>query len=373
MGAIAKLHQLGQSIWYDNIERRLLENGGLQAMVDRDRIRGVTSNPSIFDNAISNSKDYDRELNQWAGKGLNRESIYEKLAVADIQNAADIFRPLYHRTRGVDGYVSLEVSPYLSLDTQGTIEEAQRLWGLVNRPNLMIKIPATRPGLPAIQASIAAGLNVNVTLIFSQERYLEVMDAYISGLEKRVKSGNSIDEIASVASFFVSRIDSKVDAWLEAAIANAQIERADGEQLLGQMAIANARLAFRKYQEVFEGERFHRLSQHGPNSQRPLWASTSTKNPAYSDVRYIEALIGPNTVNTVPPKTLDAFEDHGAAFTTIDQNLDEAEASFVLFRNLGFDFKQAAAELEQEGVKAFADSFTSMLDSIEARRALIVG
>ncbi len=368
--AIQELHKLGQSIWYDNIERRLLENGALAKLIEEGDIRGVTSNPSIFHNAIAKSNDYDADLIPLAKNGKNANEIYEALAIADIRVATDLFRPLFAESEGLDGYVSLEVSPYLANDTDATCREALRLWKTVDRPNLMVKIPATKAGLPAIRQSIAAGININVTLIFSQERYLEVMEAYLAGLEERVARGLPIHSIASVASFFVSRIDTKVDAWLQEKIDAGQQKAAS---LVGKMAIANAKLAYKKFEEMFRSERFSILKAAGARIQRPLWASTSTKNPAYSDVLYVEELIGPSTVNTVPPKTLEAFRDHGQAEVTLQANLNDAEAAFNTFEALGLSFEKATAELEVEGVKAFADSFTALLEAVENNRKNAAG
>lgn len=365
---IQTLHQLGQSLWYDNIERRLLENGALARLIAAGDIRGVTSNPSIFQKAISKSSDYDAQLEPLARKGKNAQEIYEALAIADIRSATDLFRPLYASTAGGDGYVSLEVSPYLAGDTEGTCEEAARLWDAVGRPNLMIKIPATKAGLPAITRTIAAGINVNVTLIFSQERYVEVMEAYLAGLEQRMEAGKPLDGIASVASFFVSRIDSKVDVWLQDLMEEGSPRAGLASGLEGKMAIANARLAYARYKQIFGADRFARLKAAGARVQRPLWASTSTKNPAYPDVLYVEELIGPETVNTVPPGTLDAFRDHGRAALTLEKDLDAAWKAFADFESLGLSFEKATAELEEEGVQSFADSFTALLSAVEERR-----
>lgn len=359
---IHALHALGQSIWYDNIERRLLTNGALAGMVAAGEIRGVTSNPSIFHNAIARSADYDDALLPLARAGMTSEAIYESLAIADIQAATDLFRPLYESSGGADGYVSLEVSPHLAHDSDATCREARRLWDQVARPNLMVKIPATAAGLPAIRKSISAGLNINVTLIFSQGRYREVMEAYILGLEDRQARGEPLAHVASVASFFVSRIDSKVDGWLQAD------GRPDALHLRGRLAIANARLAYRLSTEVFSSPRFRRLEAAGARAQRPLWASTSTKNPAYRDVLYVENLIGAGTVNTVPPQTLDAFRDHGKVALTIEEGIDQAEQDFSAFASLGFSFAEATAQLEAEGVKAFADAYTALLEAIDQRR-----
>ena len=355
---IDKLTDLGQSLWYDNIQRRLLENGDMERMIGRGEIRGMTSNPSIFHNAIAKTNDYDSALTPLAWSGWNAEDIFWQLAIEDIQQACDLFCPLYDETKGGDGYVSIEVSPYLAHKTEKTIEQAAALWERVNRPNLMIKIPATLEGIPAIRKSIANGINVNVTLIFSLARYAQVMDAYLSGLEDRLEAGRSLDHIASVASFFVSRVDSKVDKLLS-----------EESALRGQAAIANARLAYADFLQTFAGERWERLKSNGANLQRPLWASTSTKNPGYSDTLYVDELIGPDTVNTVPPQTLEAFRDHGIAKVTIADEMDKARALFGQLQVEGVSMDVVTQELEDEGVKAFADAFTALLDTIEERRA----
>ncbi len=367
MNPIEQLHALGQSLWYDNIERRLLNNGELAAMIARGDIRGVTSNPSIFNNAIANSTDYDDALIPLARQGLSREAIYEALAIADIRAACDLFLPLYEQTGGGDGYVSLEVSPYLADDTEATCREAARLWEQVNRPNLMIKIPATPAGLPAVQRSIAAGINVNVTLIFSIARYEKVMDAYLAGLEDRLAAGGGVENIASVASFFVSRIDTKVDGLLQAIVDAGGEQAAAARALQGKIAIANAKLAYALHKQVFSGERWERLAGRGARLQRALWASTSTKNPAYPDTLYVDELIGPNTVNTVPPKTLKAFRDHGTAAPTLEAGLNLAQAQMDSLAGLGIAMETVTAELEQEGVRKFAQAFTALLDAVEKR------
>ncbi len=366
MDRITELHAAGQSLWYDNIQRKLLENGELAAMINAGQIRGVTSNPTIFNNAISKSSDYDAALKPLAAAGMSAEDIFWQLAIHDIQSAADLFRPLYELTKGGDGYVSLEVSPYLANDTENTILEAKRLWERVHRPNLMVKIPATQEGLPAIRESIAAGINVNVTLIFSLQRYAEVIDAYMAGLEDRIKAGHSVNQIASVASFFVSRVDTKVDARLQK-VSPPQMS------LLGKAAIANAKLAYQIFLQTVAGARFSMLQKHGANLQRPLWASTGTKNPAYSDVIYVEELIGPNTVNTVPPQTLAAFADHGRTRLSLVENIEEAHSVIEELEKIGIRMSDVTAELEVEGVKAFADSFTELLSSVEVRRITSLG
>ena len=358
MNPILKTTSLGQSLWYDNIQRKLLENGEFAAMIQRGDIRGMTSNPSIFQNAIAKSNDYDSALTPLAWAGWSAEQIFWELAIEDIRMAADLFMPLYEETNGGDGYVSLEVSPFLANDTEGTAAQAQQLWARVARPNLMVKIPATKAGIPAIRKAIAAGVNVNVTLIFSLDRYGEVMDAYLSGLEDRVAAGRPIDRIASVASFFISRVDSKVDPKLP-----------EGSPLRGQAAIANAKMAYDVFETVFTSSRFASLkARFSARVQRPLWASTSTKNPAYPDTIYVDNLIGPDTVNTVPPATLDAFRDHGTASITITRDIDKAHAAIDALKSSGISMDTVTQELEEEGVKAFVDAFAALLKTIDDRR-----
>lgn len=366
--AIDQLNALGQSLWYDNIQRDELENGALARMIAQGDIRGVTSNPTIFNQAISRSSHYDADLKRLAAEGLTAEGIYEELVVTDIRAAADLFRPLYEETEAGDGYVSLEVNPNLAYDMAGTIDEVGRLWEKVDRPNLMIKIPGTQEGLEAITKSISAGINVNVTLIFSLMRYADVMAAYVYGLRFREQAGDSIENIASVASFFVSRVDSKVDKRLQAVIEGRGHAAELAEGILGETAVANAKLAYVQFLEVFEGSTFEDLEEQGGRPQRPLWASTSTKNPAYSDVKYIEELIGPNTVNTVPPNALEAFKDHGRVRVTISEDLTEARFVLESLDELGISLDQVTKELEEEGVKAFAESYNSLLETIEKRR-----
>ncbi|MEN4100523.1 MAG: transaldolase, partial [Anaerolineaceae bacterium] len=335
MNAIQKLHETGQSLWYDNIHRGLITSGELAAMIGRGDIRGVTSNPTIFNSAISRSSDYDSAIKPMAWAGWSAEDIFYQLAVEDIRAAADLFRALYEQTQGGDGYVSLEVSPYLANDTEKTVSEANRLWKMVDRPNLMVKIPATQAGIPAIRQAIAAGINVNVTLIFSLSRYAMVMDAYLSGLEDRVAQNLPIGSIASVASFFVSRVDSKVDQQLERLIRDEGKHAGIAAGLLGKVAIANSQLAYRLFRDHFGAERYARLKEQGARLQRPLWASTSTKNPAYRDVMYIEQLIAPDTVNTAPPNTIELFKDHGNVHLSIEGAEDAARKTIPDLDQLG--------------------------------------
>lgn len=358
MNPIQKLTSLGQSLWYDNIQRQLLESGELKAMIERGDIRGVTSNPTIFQNAIAKTNDYDAALIPLAWAGWDAEKIFWQLAIDDIQQACDLFRPLYEESKGGDGYVSLEVSPYLANAAEGTTQQAKELWERVNRPNLMVKIPATKAGVPAIRQTIAAGINVNVTLIFALDRYAAVMDAYLAGLEDRADKNLPIQQIASVASFFISRVDTKIDPRLP-----------EDSPLRGQAAIANAKFAYDAFESIFTSPRFATLkARFRARAQRPLWASTGTKNPKYSDTLYVDTLIGPDTVNTVPPAALAAFRDHGNASLTITRGLEEAQTLFADLKAKNISMSAVTKELEAEGVQAFADAFTTLLDAIEDRR-----
>jgi transaldolase len=373
MHTIQQLHAAGQSVWYDNIQRGLLVNGELAGMIARGEIRGVTSNPTIFMKAITQSHDYDAGLVPLAKAGRSAKEIFWQLAVEDIRAAADLFRPLYEETDGGDGYVSLEVDPYLANDTEGTLAETKQLWQRVDRPNLLIKIPATVPGLLAITGATAEGINVNVTLIFALDRYLAVMDAYLSGLEERVAAGLPVDRIASVASFFVSRVDTKVDGRLAEMIDDRDACADTVRSLLGKAAIANARLAYAEYQKVFGAPRFTTLKAHGARVQRPLWASTSTKNPAYRDVVYVEELVGPDTVNTMPPQTVKAFLDHGQVRPgSLMEDVQGAEQTLANLEALGISMGIVTAELELEGVKSFADAYTALLEAVAASRKAAV-
>lgn len=372
MNTTLQLLEAGQSVWYDNIQRNLLKNGEMAGMIARGEIRGVTSNPSIFMNAITKSQDYDASLLPLVDSGLSAEEIFFRLAIEDIQAATDLFLPLYRQSKGGDGYVSLEVSPYLANDTESTLAQVKKLWQLVDRPNLMIKIPATKAGIPAITAAIAAGINVNVTLIFSLQRYSEVMDAYLKGLEQRTAAGMPVDTIASVASFFVSRVDTNVDKRLQSIVQAGGAKAKQAEVLLGKAAIANARLAYAAYKKVFSSERFLKLKQQGARVQRPLWASTSTKNPAYRDVMYVEELIGRDTINTIPQQTLNAFLDHGKVRPSLEEDLTGATKALADLETLGISMDEVTYELEVEGVKTFADAFTVLLDAVKAKTGAAV-
>jgi transaldolase len=358
MNTIEKLTSLGQSLWYDNIERRLIESGELKEMIARGDIRGLTANPSIFEKAIAETHDYDSALIPLARMGWDPKKIFWSLAAEDIIAAADLFMSLYEQTNGGDGFVSIEVEPGLAHDTQGSLEQAQQLWARIAHPNVMVKIPATEEGIPAIRQAIAAGVNINITLIFALSRYAQVMDAYLGGLEDRVAGGRPVDTISSVASFFVSRVDTKVDKQLP-----------KDSPLRGKAGIANAKLAYAEFLKTFRGERWDRLKAQGANLQRPLWASTSTKDPAYPDTMYVDNLIGPNTVNTVPPSTLKAFKDHGKAEITITKGLDEAQQHISQLEAAGISMDKVTEELEHEGVQAFAISFDSLLNTIKQRRS----
>lgn len=360
MNRLQSLRDHGQAIWLDYIRRDLLTGGGLATMVADDGVTGVTSNPAIFKQAIGDSTLYDATLEALieAEPEASVMSLYEELAVQDIRRAADILGTVYEETEGADGFVSLEVSPHLARDTEGTTTEARRLWDWVDRPNLMIKVPATAEGIPAIETLIAAGINVNVTLMFSLAHYEAVAQAYLRGVARSEEPAR----VASVASFFVSRVDSKIDPLLEA----------EGSQeaaaLMGTIGIDNSKAAYARYQELFEGEAFADLAARGARPQRVLWASTSTKDPAYRDVLYVEELIGPNTVNTIPPETLEAFRDHGQARPSLLEGTEEARARLEALAKLGFDLDQLTEELQEEGVRKFVEPFDSLLGTLSGKR-----
>ncbi len=365
---LGKISELGQSLWYDNIERSLLEDGELARMVAEDYVVGVTSNPAIFQKAISGSEAYDAQIDEIvsANPTIPIKDLYEALAIEDIRNAADVLQPVYERTNGNDGYVSLEVSPKLAHDTAGTVAEAKRLFEAVSRPNLMIKIPATNAGLPAITEVIGSGINVNVTLMFSLQNYIDVANAYIAGLEKLDAAGGDLHQVASVASFFVSRVDGLLDKLL------AETNQPDAQALQGKLAIANAKAAYKKFKEVFGDERFQKLAEKGARVQRPLWASTSTKNPEYRDVLYAEELVGPDTVDTLPPATVEALKDHGEIRLSIEEGLDEAPALLEQLAAFDISYGEATAKLQDDGVVAFANAFVTLLDTLEEKREAIV-
>jgi len=363
MGRINELEAQGQAIWLDFVERKFLADGGLNKLIDEDGVTGFTSNPSIFEKAMGHGDAYDASLAEFDRAHPDAPAIarYEALAIEDIQHGADILRPVYDRLGGRDGYASLEVSPYLADDTDGTIAEAARLWHAVDRPKLMIKIPGTEAGVPAIAASIASGININVTLLFGIEAYIKVALAYVAGLEARVAKGEPVDHISSVASFFVSRIDSKIDAKIDA------LGTDEAKALRGKVAIANAKMAYQWYLDFLKSDRWQALAAKGARPQRLLWASTGTKDPAYSDVLYLDALIGRDTVNTVPPKTLDAFRDHGTVAPTLTADIDAAKHDLAEADRLGLDLRGVTEVLVEEGVISFAKSFDDLLGAIAAK------
>jgi len=367
MSKLTRLHEeFGQSMWYDNIARNLLESGEIQSLVD-DGVRGLTSNPAIFQKAMTGSDVYDTQLRELVAKDRSAAQIYEGLAITDIQRAADILRPVYDVSDGADGYVSLEVSPLLASSTQQTIDEAARLWREVKRPNLMVKIPATPQGLPAIEESLANGLNINVTLIFSRDVYAQVMDAYFNGLQRRVNMGQPVNRIASVASFFVSRVDSLVDGKLDA------LDDPGAASLRGKAGIANAKLAYALFKKKFSGAAWESLVAHGARVQRPLWASTSTKDPAYPDTLYVDNLIGPQTVNTAPPETIEAWVDHGMLAATLQHDVEKARAQLDGLEKLGISMDAVTDQLLQEGVAKFEKPFNQLIDAIKQKAESLTG
>ncbi len=366
------LHELfehGQSVWMDNLSRNILVSGELAAAIAAGNIRGITSNPAIFEKAIAGNAIYDEAIAEAVRAGKDVQGVYETLAFADIQAAADLLRPVYESSNGVDGYVSIEVSPNLANDTAGTIAEAQRFWQALDRPNVMIKIPGTAAGFPAIEATIAAGIPVNVTLLFSVADYERAAQAYIRGLEARAAQGQSV-KVASVASFFLSRIDTKIDARLQALAANQDADqKAKLESLLGKAAIANAKMAYQRYKEIYRAEAWQALAAKGALEQRLLWASTSTKNPAYSDVMYVDNLVGGNTVNTMPPETIEACIDHCDVRDRLEANLEEARQVLADLAALGIDLDAVMQELQTEGIEKFVKPFASLMQSLAAKMA----
>jgi len=354
-----ELSELGQSVWIDFLSRDLLQDDGLARLMREDAVVGVTSNPTIFQKAIFAGESYDKQLREVLKNERDPKEIFLRLAAEDIGEALDLLRTVWDEGSGKDGYVSFEVDPNLAYDTEATIAEATRLHELVDRPNLFVKIPATKPGLPAIEEMIAKGKPINVTLIFSLERYAEVAEAYIRGLERLVEAGGDPRRVASVASFFVSRVDTEADKRLD--------EIGGHDELKGKLAVANAKLAYQRYKEIFAGERWDKLAAKGATPQRCLWASTSTKNPAYRDVLYVEELIGPMTVDTMPEETIRAFQDHGRVALTLEERIDEAKQVFERLAEAGVDYDDVVETLEREGVEKFADSFAELLDGIRAK------
>jgi transaldolase / glucose-6-phosphate isomerase len=355
----------GQSPWMDYIRRDLLTGGGLKKMIDEDGLRGMTSNPTIFEKAITGSKNYADILESPDAKKLDAKGVYEKIAIRDVQDACDIFKPVYSETKRRDGYVSLEVSPLLANDTQGTIVEARRLWKAVGRENLMIKVPGTKEGVPAIRQLLEEGLNINITLLFAQSAYEQVAEAFLAALEARANQGQDISHIASVASFFVSRIDTLVDSQVEAKFKTVTdaAQRALLSSVEGKIAIANAKLTYRKYQELSGGSRWKALAVKGAQTQRLLWASTSTKNPKYRDVLYVEELIGADTVDTIPPATFDAFRDHGKLRASLTENVEDAAKTMTNLEKAGISMKEVTEKLVVDGVRLFADAFKQLLEA----------
>src|ERR1700751_668921 len=376
MNPVKALENHGQSVWLDFLARGFIAKGDLKKLLDSDGVKGVTSNPAIFEKAIGSSDEYDGAIGAALQKGDRPVAdLFEAVAIEDIQNAADVLRPVYDRLSGNDGFVSLEVSPYLAMDTKGTIAEAERLWKDVKRQNLMVKVPATPEGLPAIEHLIGEGISINITLLFSQEVYREVAEAYIAGLEKYVTKGGDPAPVASVASFFVSRIDSSVDKQLDEKIAKANdpSEKERLAALKGKVAIANAKMAYQDYKRLFSGARWEKLAAKGAKPQRLLWASTGTKNKDYSDVLYVEELIGPDTVNTVPPATLDAFRDDGKVRNSLEENIDEARHVLAELERSGVSLDAITAELVKDGVKLFADAADKLYGAVAHKRATVLG
>ncbi len=359
---VKQIHSFGQSIWLDFIDREIISSGNLKKLIDEDGVRGVTSNPAIFEKAITSSSDYDNDIRTLSDGDKTNEQIFFGLAISDIQKAADLFKGVYEESKHEDGYVSLEVSPFLALDTEGTAKQAAELWAKVDRKNVMIKIPGTKPGLAAIRQSIAKGININVTLLFGLPRYEEVTEAYISGLEDHLAAGHSIAHISSVASFFLSRIDVLVDPLLD--------EKGLGD-LKGEVAIASAKKAYEIYKRVFSGPRWEKLAAQGAQTQRLLWASTSSKNPAFKDTKYVEALIGPATVDTVPLETIVAFRDHGVAANTLQDGLDKATEALDRLAKAGIDIHKLTQQLEDEGIDKFNKPFEKLLQSIEDQKSKV--
>ena len=370
---LLELKALGQSVWYDTIDRTQLVSGLFKKLLDEDGVVGVTSNPTIFQKSISQGDVYDEQMTPLIKEGKSTNEIYEALVIKDITTVADMLRPIYDSTNRQDGFVSLEVSPDLAHDTEGTLSEVRRFWKLVDRPNLMIKIPATPEGIPAVRQSLTEGVNINITLIFSLDDYRKVADAFVSALEDRNAEGKDISHIASVASFFVSRVDTLVDKLLEdkSKATSDSTERQKLKSLEGKAAIANARLVYQEFIHIFSTPRFETLRHSGAHVQRPLWASTSTKNPAYRDVLYAEELIGPNTVDTMPLETVENFRDHGRVNLTVEKDIPQAKAELAALEEVGIHYDQVTKQLQDEGVQKFADSFHELFRGIESKKQAI--
>jgi transaldolase len=369
---LQRLYQAGQSVWLDYIDRAMLHDGSLAGLIERDALVGMTSNPTIFEKALAEGATYDAQISS-ASPDLSPAELFELIETDDVRTACDRFAGVYAATRGLDGYVSIEVSPSQAFDAEATVIEARRLWSTVDRPNVMVKVPGTSEGARAIRRLIAEGINVNVTLLFAIEAHDRVIEAYIAGLEDRLAAGHPIDRVASVASFFVSRVDTEIDKRLNAMAAESSGDHREHLlSLRGRAAIANARLAYRRFTKRFSGDRWERLAAQGAMVQRPLWASTSTKNPAYRDVIYVEQLIGPHTVNTLPPATMDAFRDHGVVARTVDAKLDAAEADLAALETAGIHLEQVTAQLLTEGVASFQRSFDTLLAGLSRKTALLV-
>ena len=369
---LRKLETFGQSLWLDYIRRQMITSGELHRLIEEDGLKGVTSNPAIFEKAIAGSHDYDEAIQDLAERDKSVQDIYETLTVQDVQLAADVFLPLHEKLKGRDGFVSLELNPHLARDTEGTIAEARRLWGELNHPNVFIKVPATLEGLPAISQLSSEGINVNVTLIFGLPRYHQVAEAYIAGLEKGLARGQSLARITSVASFFLSRIDVLVDSLLEKIRAQGGAKSETAQALRGELAIASAKVAYVRYKEIFSSERFQALARQGARRQRLLWASTSTKNPEYLDSKYVEPLIGPDTINTMPVETLNAYRDHGQPAPRLEEGLDHAKRVLQLLAEVGIDLDRVTQQLEDEGIEKFNKPYDSLLCTLEGKRQAVL-
>lgn len=361
---LLELQGLGQSVWLDYIRRDLVRGGKLRRLIEEDGLRGMTSNPSIFEKAILESRDYDADVQALARRGMDPKAIFDTLSLQDVRDAADEFRPVYDSTAGLGGYVSLEVNPHFAHDTAGTIQEARRLWAALARPNVFIKVPAADEGLPAIRQLIGEGININVTLLFGLQRYRQVIEAYLSGIEDRVAQGKPVQHVASVASFFVSRMDTLVDPLLENVMAKNGAQAGLAKKLHGQVAVANSKLAYQIYREAFASDRYKKLALHGARIQLLLWASTSTKRADYSDVKYVDELVGPDTINTVPVATLDAYRDHGAPAVRIEQGVEQARWVLDKLPELGIDMEQVAQQLEREGDQKFCEPYDHLMETL---------